>query len=150
MLYKISVVKYNKTGLLPRKPCRNKNARSRLNAGFLWYLKEPSPKKSLFTCRSRASSTVFFVQYNSVLSNLEGLNTMYKNKRITLKTKILGLISLLILLIVTLLASVFAYLQAIEDAVADVTWGPICVAHNLLKKAARDQQQSPSGLKRAT
>ncbi|WP_155590716.1 ATP-binding protein [Lysinibacillus cavernae] len=39
---------------------------------------------------------------------------MIKNKRITLKTKILGLISSLILLIITLLASVFAYLQAID------------------------------------
>lgn len=39
---------------------------------------------------------------------------MFKNKRITLKTKILGLISSLILLIITLLASVFAYLQAVD------------------------------------
>jgi CitB family two-component system sensor histidine kinase CitS len=39
---------------------------------------------------------------------------MYKFKKFTLQTKILGLISALILLIITLLASIFAYLQAID------------------------------------
>lgn len=39
---------------------------------------------------------------------------MTKFKKVTLQTKILGLISSLILLIITLLASIFAYLQAVD------------------------------------
>ncbi|WP_299086782.1 sensor histidine kinase [uncultured Metabacillus sp.] len=39
---------------------------------------------------------------------------MYKFKKITLQTKILGLISTLILIIIFLLASIFAYLQSVD------------------------------------